>query len=172
MNGRALTISDLQAVTGYSRDQMRGLLDALPAYASRETVARVAKKYTAHDLLVVTACVFLETRYGLQRAAVVRFSDELRTALSRPRPVSSTARLTFSFGQRRVSYTEGLIDVQEGLVMPLAQLFQAVDEYLLPEQPTVIWAQRDLGFGPSTIGVPSSQARDQVRLSGGNLSST
>jgi hypothetical protein len=172
MSGRPLTISDLRAVTGYTRDQMRGLLDALPAYASRETVVRVAKQYTAHDLLVVTACVFLETRYGLQRSVVARFSDELRTVLSGPRPVSSTARLTFSFEQRRVSYAEGLIDVQEGLVMPLAQLFQAVDEYLLPEQPLVTWAQRDLGFGPSTIGVPANQARDEVRLSSGNLSST
>lgn len=171
MSGRPLTISDLRAVTGYTRDQMRGLLDAIPAYASRETVVRVAKQYTALDLLVVTACVLLETRYGLQRAVMARFSDELRTVLSGPRPVSSTARLTFSFEQGRVRYAEGLIDIPEGLVVPLAQVYQAVDEYLLPEQPFVTWVQRDLGLGPSNFGAPADQARDAVRLSRGSLSS-
>ena len=81
MSSRSLTMADLMAISEYTRDQMRGLLDAIPAYASRNTQVRVAKQYTAHDLLVVRTCVQLESRYGLQRGAVAGLSDALRSAL-------------------------------------------------------------------------------------------
>lgn len=155
MNSRPLTISDLLAVSGYTRDQMRGLLDAIPAYASRNTKVRVAKQYTAQDLLVVRACSQLESRYGMQRGTVVGFSDRLRSVLSGPRPVSATDHLLLTFDPPDVRYVEVLDGVQEGLLVPLAPIFQAVDEYLLPSHAQASWSQRELGFAPRTVPAPA-----------------
>lgn len=152
MSSRSLTMSDLLAISGYTRDQMRGLLDAMPAYASRNKQVRVAKQYTAQDLLVVRACSQLESRYGLQRGTVAGFSDALRTVLSGPRPVSATARLLLTFDPAEVRYVEAMESIGEGLLVPLAPFFQAVDEYLLPGHAQLSWGQRELGFGPQSIG--------------------
>lgn len=152
MSSRSLTMVDLLAISGYSRDQMRGLLDAMPAYASRNTQARVAKQYTAQDLLVVRACSQLESRYGLQRGTVAGFSDAVRSVLSGPRPVSTTARLLLTFEPAEARYAEATESIGEGLLVPLAPIFQAVDEYLLPGRAQLNWGQRELGFGPQAIG--------------------
>ena len=152
MSSRSLTISDLLAVSGYTRDQMRGLLDAMPAYASRNSQVRVAKRYTAQDLLVVLACSQLESRYGLQRGTVAGYSDGVRSVLSGPRPVSATARLLLTFEPADVRYVEATESIGEGLLVPLAPIFQAVDEYLLPVRVQLDWGQRELGFGPQVIG--------------------
>lgn len=151
MGSRSLTISDLLAISGYTRDQMRGLLDAMPAYTSRNTQARVAKQYTAQDLLVVRACSQLETRYGLQRGTVAGFSDGVRSVLSGPRPVSATARMLLTFAPAEVRYVEATESIEEGLLVPLAPIFQAVDEYLLPGHAQLNWDQRELGFAPQAI---------------------
>lgn len=158
MSSRSLTMTDLLAISEYTRDQMRGLLDAMPAYASRNTQVRVAKQYTAQDLLVVRTCAQLESRYGLQRGTVAGLSDALRSALSGPRPVSATARLLLTFDPPDVRYVEATVSIEEGLLIPLAPIFQAVDEYLLPGRARVDWGQRELGFGPqavnSTVAAP------------------
>lgn len=151
MTSRSLTVSDLLAISGYTRDQMRGLLEAMPAYASRNSQVRVAKQYTAQDLLIVRTCSQLESRYGLQRSTVASFSDALRLVLSGPRPLSSTARLLFSFEPLNVRYVEATEAVEEGLLIPLAEIFHAVDEYLLPGRARLNWGQRELGFGPQSI---------------------
>lgn len=152
MSSRPLTMTDLLAISGYTRDQMRGLLDAMPAYSSRKSQARVAKQYTAKDLLVVRTCSQLESRYGLQRGTVVSFSNAVRAVLSGPRPVSATARLLLTFDPADVRYIEATESVGEGLVVPLAPIFHAVDEYLLPGRAQFDWSQRELGFGPQAVG--------------------
>lgn len=162
MSSRSLTMSDLLAISGYTRDQMRGLLDAMPAYASRNTQVRVAKQYTAQDLLVVRTCSQLESRYGLQRGTVAGFSDRLRSVLSGPRPVSATARLLLTFDPSEVRYVEAPEGIYEGLLVPLAPIFQAVDEYLLPSPVQVNWNQRELGFGPLAINSAAHPQEAQV----------
>ena len=151
MSCRSLTMADLLAISGYTRDQMRGLLDAIPDYASRNTQVRVAKQYTAQDLLTLQTCVQLESRYGLQRGAVAGLSNALRSALSGPRPVSATARLLLTFSPPDVRYVEATESIEEGLLVPLAPIFQAVDEYLLPGRARLDWGQRELGFGPQAV---------------------
>lgn len=155
MSSRSLTMGDLLAITGYTRDQMRGLLDTMPAYASRNTQVRVAKQYTAQDLLVLRTCSQLESRYGLQRGAVASFSDGLRSALSGPRPVSATPRLLLTFDPFDVRYVEATERIEEGLLVPLAPIFQAVEEYLLPGRARLDWGQRELSFGPQAISSTS-----------------
>ena len=161
MSSRSLTMSDLLAISGYTRDQMRGLLEAMPTYASRNSQVRVAKQYTAQDLLVVRTCSQLESRYGLQRDAVAGFSDGLRSALSGPRPVSATARLLLTFDPPNVRYVGDTESIGEGLMVPLAPIFQAVYEYLLPGRAQLDWGQRELGFGPQAIN-PTTAATASV----------
>jgi len=156
VSSRALTMADLLAISGYTRDQMRGLLDAMPAYASRNTQVRVAKQYTAQDLLVVRTCSQLESRYGLQRGAVAGLSDALRSTLSGPRPVSATARLLLTLDPPDVRYVEVTESIEEGLLVPLAPIFRAVDEYLLPGRAWLDWGQRELGFGPLAVSSTSA----------------
>ncbi len=162
-------MADLLAITGYTRDQMRGLLDAIPTYAGRNTKVRVAKQYTAQDLLVVRICSQLESQYGLQRGAVAGFSDSLRSALSGPRPVSATPRLLLTFDPSDVRYVEATERIEEGLLVPLVPIFQAVDEYLLPGRAQLDWGQRELGFGPqainSTIAAPASVTAKELASS-------
>ena len=169
MSSRSLTMADLLAITGYTRDQMRGLLDAMPAYASRYTQVRVAKQYTAQDLLVLRTCSQLESRYGLQRGAVAGFSDGLRSALSGPRPVSATPRLLLTFDPSDVRYVEATEHIEEGLLVPLTPIFQAVDEYLLPGRAQLDWGQRELGFGlqaiNSAIATPASVTAKELASS-------
>lgn len=161
MASRPITVSDLLAVTGYTRDQMRGLLDALPAYASRDTKVRIAKQYAAQDLLVITTCSLLELRYGLQRSAVAGFSEQLASVLSGPRPVSSSPYLLLTFEPREVQYLETLDEIQEGLLVPLNPVFFVVDCYLMPEHASATWNQRELGFGPLAVRIP--QAKESER---------
>lgn len=151
MTHRLLTVSDLLAVSHYTRDQMRGLLDSLPAYAARDSKVRIARKYTAHDLLVVAACSFLESHYGLQRSAVAGFSEQLGSVLSGPRPVSSSPYLLLTFAPPEVLYVESLEELREGLLVPLIPIFLAVDSYLMPELAHGSWNQRELGFGPRAV---------------------
>lgn len=169
MSSRSLTIADLLAITGYTRDQMRGLLDAMPAYASRNTQVRVAKQYSAQDLLVLLTCSQLESRYGLQRGAVAGFSDGLRSALSGPRPVSAAPRLLLTFDPSAVRYVQTTERIEEGLLVPLVPIFQAVDEYLLPGRAQLDWGQRELGFGPqainSTTAAPASVTAKELASS-------
>lgn len=169
MTSRALTMSDLLAISGYTRDQMRGLLDAIPAYANRNAQVRVAKQYTAQDLLILQTCVQLESRYGLQRVAVANLSNALRSALSGPRPVSATARLLLTFSPPDVRHVEATESIEEGLLVPLAPIFQAVDEYLLPGRVRLDWGQRELGFGPQAV---NSRAAAPVLLPGLDLTSS
>ena len=169
MSCRSLTMADLLAITGYTRDQMRGLLDAMPTYASRNTQVRVAKQYTAQDLLVLRTCSQLESRYGLQRSAVAGFTDGLRSALSGPRPVSATPCLLLTFDPSDVRYVEATERIEEGLLVPLVPIFQAVDEYLLPGRAQLDWGQRELGFGPqainSTMPAPASMTAQELSSS-------
>ncbi len=169
MTSRSLTMADLLAISGYTRDQMRGLLDAIPAYASRNTQVRVAKQYTAQDLLILQTCAQLESRYGLQRGAVASLSDALRSALSGPRPVSATARLLLTFSPPGVRHVEATESIEEGLLVPLAPIFQAVDEYLLPGRVQLDWGQRELGFGPQAV---NSRATAPVLPTGLDLASS
>ena len=167
MRNRPLTVSDLLAVSHYTRDQMRGLLDALPAYASRDAKVRIARQYTAHDLLVIAACSFLEARYGLQRSAVAGFSEQLGSVLSGPRPVSSSPYLLLTFAPLEVLYVESLEEIQEGLLVPLHPIFLAVDSYLMPEQAHGSWNQRVLGFGPRAI-----EAQQTIEIERGQMGNT
>ncbi len=145
---RQLTMSDLCAISGYSRHQMRDLLDKIPIFDGKTGEARIAKCYTAHDLLVIAVCCRLETRYGIKRPTVGELSTQLARVLSGPRPVSRAARLLIFFSPLQVSYVEQVDDLSDGLVIALEPVFDQVDDYLLPGRSSLPTMQKELRLGP------------------------
>ena len=147
-----LTVGDLCEMTGYSRDQLRGLLAELPRFASREATARVARVYSNHDALLVVVLCRLETHYGLKRSFVASCSDRIAQALSTPRAISANARLLVALdSETACEYLEQPVPVCEGLVVPLAPVFEVFDSYLARRSPV----QRELGL-PNVVKADKS----------------
>lgn len=165
---RDITIGDLCELTGYSRDQMRGLLAELPAFASRPGAARVARVYSNHDVLVIVLLCRLETVYALKRGAVGALCEPIANALATPRAVSTSAKLLVRTETAQCEYCDELQSVEDGMVVPLKPVFSAIDSYLVPEL-----VQREVGLSAvgsrlsSEVAVASSKgtrtARDTLR---------
>lgn len=130
MARRKLTIADVSEVTGYNRDQVRGLLDNLPPYANHPSAPRIAREFTKHDLLVLAVVVRLEAKHGLRRAAVANVVEQIQDALRGPRSRGSSSMLRISLEPpSAVRLDERGLD-QEGTVVALDPIFQQLDDYL------------------------------------------
>lgn len=142
------TAADICHVTGYNRDQLRGLLQKLPPYADHPGAPRVAREFSRHDLLVLSVVVRLEMKHGLQRAAIASVVDQIHAALRGPRPLNSSALLIVSIDPPSVTYLATQCDAEEGTVVALAPVFQQVDGYLDSDSDDGS-RQPSLPFGPS-----------------------
>lgn len=150
MKARKITVGDIQAVTEYSRDQLRGLLDQIdPVFGVVPMDSGLTRIFSAHEFLVIVLCCELETMYGLKRKMVASFAAEIAKALARPRPVGHEPKLILTFGPQKVQYLDGTEMVARGLVFPLADIFRRVDDYLLPHRHNSY--QGDLNLGPSLM---------------------
>lgn len=149
---RPITISDLCELTGYSRDQLRGLLAELPRFACRRAEARVARVYSNHDAMLLVLLSRLETVYGLKRSVVSALCESIATTLTAPREVSKQACLVLRIQDAACEYVDGTPQIEDGLVVALAPIFLAIDSYLLPT-PLV---QREVGLsGTGALYEPS-----------------
>ena len=176
---RPITISDLCELTGYSRDQMRGLLAELPRFARRRVEPRVARVYSNHDVILVVLLCRLETVYGLKRSVVSALCEPIAVVLAAPREVNKQPCLVLRVCDATCEYVNAVPMVDDGLVVALAPIFMAIDSYLLPE-PLV---QRNIGMSgtlykptnvvPATVGQKCAardgthQKRQQGRQSHG-----
>lgn len=150
MKARKITVGDIQAVTEYSRDQLRGLLDQIdPVFGVAPMESGATRIFSAHEFLVIVLCCELETLYGLKRKMVASFAAEIAKALARPRPVAHEPKLVLTFGTPKVQYFDGTEMIAQGLVFPLADVFRRVDGYLLPHRHKSY--QQDLKLGPSLM---------------------
>lgn len=148
MARRKLTIADVSEVTGYNRDQIRGLLDNLPPFAFHPSAPRIAREFTRHDLLVLAVVVRLEVTHGLKRAAVAAVVESIQEALRGPRSREPFPMLRISLDPpSAVCLMERQID-EEGTVVALNPIFQQVDSYLDGESADSN-LQPFLPFGPS-----------------------
>ena len=148
---RPITISDLCELTGYSRDQMRGLLAELPRFARRRAEARVARVYSNHDVMLLVVLCRLETVSGLKRSVVSALCEPVAATLTAPRKVSKHACLILRVHDAACEYADAAPLIEDGLVVALGPIFLAIDSYLLPT-PLV---QRDVGLsatGTQSIG--------------------
>lgn len=152
MRVRKLTASDICEVTGYNRDQLRGLMEELPKW-SAAPAERMARAYTAHDLIVLCVVHTLETIAGVRRKTIASFFRQLQGALSGPKPAAASARLMISFAPMRVEYLDGRTPSVEGVsvFIPLQPILDRVDRYLGAVQIPVSNSQADLRLGPGLV---------------------
>jgi hypothetical protein len=125
-----LKISELADATGYTRYQMRGLLeDAFsgPTFGKKVGSQRT---FSPRDLLVVAVVCEIEREYGVERKKLAVATDALRQALTVPRPVNREARLLLTFTPPTATYVEPNTSITEGLLVRLGPVFAKVDEYM------------------------------------------
>ena len=139
---RRITISDLCELTGYSRDQMRGLLAELPRFVCRHAEARVARVYSNYDVMLVVLLCRLEAVYGLKRSVVSSLCEPIAATLAAPREVSKQACLVVRVHNSTCEYVDTAPRIDDGLVVALSPIFMAIDSYLLPA-PLI---QREVGL--------------------------
>lgn len=151
MTPRRITSADLVEVTGFSRHRLRSFLKDLPGYSEKQGIERVAKEYSRQDLTVIAVCCELEDRYRMRHDAIVRLVLEVRKALSEPRSVTTDALLIVIPNPPSARYVDGASDVREGTVLPLSNILNRVDSYLLGDQLMETGGQRNLDLGPVPI---------------------
>jgi len=151
MKTRKLTAADVCEVTGYTRDQLRALLNELPAWSEEAPSARVAREYSAHDLIVLSVIHVLDSRVGIRRRQIASMLNQLRRALSGPRDIDRNARLAISFDPQHIDYVGSGSDIQEGVVISLGPVFDRVDQYLGAAQTGTASAQSRLQIGPTLV---------------------
>lgn len=127
---RKFTASDIEEVTGYSRNQARGLLDNLPRYANAPKLPRVAQEYTPHDLLVLGVAAYLERTCHLQRAAIAVVFDAIHDELRGPRPQNPSPLLHVTIEPPAAAYLADQQAAREGIVIALGPIFEKVDSHL------------------------------------------
>lgn len=150
MRARKLTAADVCEVTGYNRDQLRGVLRELPQW-SAAPAERMARAFSAHDLIVLSVVHTLDAVIGIRRKTIASLFPQLRSALSGPKRVAASARLVITFAPLRVEYLDGKVVAQEGVVVSLQPIFDRVDQYLGASQLLAANSQTDLRLGPGLI---------------------
>jgi hypothetical protein len=148
MRHRKLTTVDVCEVTGYTRHQLRGLIDELPHYFAQVSLPRVARGFSFQDLLVLSVIHILEKNIGIQRAMVVPVAPLLQQALSGPKKANRGAKLIISFTPPTVKYVATGMPASDGVMLSLGPIFERVDHYLLPDGAE---RQTDLKLGPVLI---------------------
>lgn len=147
-----LKISDLAAVTGYTRFQMRGLLkEVFPNPPGKKGGTASQRTFSPHDLLVLVVACEIERKYGVKRAVLALVGEALRKTLTGPRAANRNARLVVTFTPPVASYLVPEASVSEGLVLMLGGLFAKVDEYLGVSGPANDINQTDLPLTPALV---------------------
>lgn len=141
---RKLTAADVCVVTGYSRDELHALLRVLPPYHFEKPSPRVAREFTAKDLLVLSVTRILEDRYGVRRTAVGDIGVPLQEALAGPRLQSEEPCLLINIRPPSVRFVD-TISPKDGLMLPLAPIYEKIDTYLSYDP------QLSLQFGPTLV---------------------
>jgi hypothetical protein len=126
MDVRILKMADACSISGYTRDQMRALLRDLPSFTVDQGTGR-SRVFTRVELLAIAVISFMEQRYGIKRAAIGTVVERLLETLQVPREIDPHACLVIVTGEASVSYIRLNEVVAEGLVVPLAPIFDRLD---------------------------------------------
>lgn len=146
MKVRKITIADACEITGYTRNQMRALLRDLPPFVGHDPTPKSARTFTRNELLMICVIAEMETRFAIRRSAIGCLIKKLGDALQVPRAVGTTARLEILFEPPRVTYSTTGGRVTEGVLVPLAPIFERIEQYLSGY--TYLGVQAELPLGP------------------------
>lgn len=143
---RPITISDVCAVTGMTRFQLRNLLAALPGFDGKRRGTGSANTYSRQDLAVLAVCAELNQRFGLRREVIGGLSDSIRVAFSGPKSLADGAYLHVAPWTGEAAYCTTEPKVAEGLTVAIDPIVERIDRHLsFDEQPT-------LNLGPVAVG--------------------
>lgn len=126
---------------------MRALLRDLPPFTVDQGSGR-NRVFTRVELLAIAIISFMEQRYGIRRAAIGKVLEQLLKAIQSPREVDPFACLVVVTGEGSVGYTRLNETVAEGLVIPLAPIFDRLDTYLGAK---TAQKQMEISFGTSAL---------------------
>lgn len=132
MISASITAIDICEITGFSRHKLRGLLRELPEFAGGTEKARVARKYTLSELLLITICCELEESFGLRRKVIGALTNDIKQCLSRTRNVHMEACLHIRLKPQVVTYLSDLPDIEAvaGLVVPLGRIYKKINAHI------------------------------------------
>ena len=147
MSSRRITSTDLVEVTGFSRHRLRGFLKDLPEYSDKKVTARVAREYSRQELTIIAVCCELEDGYGLRREVIAQLVPEIRKALGLLRSVATDALLVVGLNPPSAHYVDGISNLRKGTVVPLSDILNRIDVYLLGDQAVGVDGQRNLDLG-------------------------
>lgn len=147
MVSRKITAVDVCEVTGYSRNQLRWLLNELPPYSHKKPSPRVAREFTAQDLSILSVIFVLENTYGMRVNAIALVAELISDILSGPKEVSNGARLLICLTPPNVTYIDTTLNSSDGIFVSLDSIFSKVDGYLKP----ALKKQGNLNFGPESF---------------------
>jgi hypothetical protein len=151
MRAIKIKISDLAIVAGYTRFQMRGLLDEVFPNLTPGKNAAEQRTFSPQDLLVAAVASEVEKTYGVKRSVLALIGKHLQQALTGPRIADRDARLLITFVPPTVTYIGSTTPVSEGLVVRLGPLFVKVDEYLGVSRATSEATQSVLPLHPTLV---------------------
>lgn len=140
-------MADACAISGYTRDQMRALLRDLPSFTADQGNGR-NRIFTRAELLTIAVIAFMEQRYGIKRSAIGAIVGQILTVIQSPRAIDGLACLVIITGEASVSYSRLNESVNEGLVLPLAPIFDRLDIYLGAKTSE---RQINIAFEPSAL---------------------
>jgi hypothetical protein len=146
MKVRKITMSDACQATGYTRDQLRGMLRDLPEFVINRSVGK-NRQFSRFEFVALCVIARLESRYGMRRAVIGLLLDQLLAALNGLRAAQPNATLNILISPPTVKFVEDDGFPYEGLLVPLAPIFSSVDFYLgAHEEP-----EPELPFGPVAV---------------------
>lgn len=155
MDIRTLKMADACAISGYTRDQVRALLRDLPSFTIDDGSGR-NRTFTRVELLVIAIISCMEQRYGIRRAAIGIILKQLIETLQIPREIDPLACLVVVVGENLVLYSRLSETLTEGVVIPLAPIFDQLDTYLGVK---THHKQMEISFGPSALRKATPIAR-------------
>lgn len=158
MPQRSITISDVSAITGMTRFQLRNLLASLPGFRSSAQGTGSANTYSLQDLAVLAVCAELDQRFGLRRDVIGLLASPIRRAFSGPKPMAQGAFLQLMPWSSKATYCTSDPAIAEGLVLAIDPIVLRIDQHLTSHY------QPNLTFGPvaiSELKQPSSRTSRQ-----------
>lgn len=157
-----LKVSAIEAVTGYSRFQLRGLLAEVFPNPARGKRTGAHRTFSRQELLMAAVVCEIEQKYGVERKKLATAAEALRCELTGPRAANRDARLLITFTPPTVKYLDNGVPLTEGLIVRLGPLFEKVDEYLGASSPSRDTAQSILPLRP-TIATGSRRGGSRSR---------
>lgn len=146
-----LTAKDVCELTGWSRDQLRGVLEELPPYRDWKSSERVARQFSASDLMFFALVAHLEQTICLRRSAIQQVALALRELLSKPVALNNDGIVFIGLTPPRVEFLAGSPPSESGILVRLAPVARRVHEFFGVHVVEGPHKQVTLKLGPAVV---------------------